>query len=245
MTQEKLIQTQKKHEEILMAEREEMVRNFENMKKQLVEEMAAENNPDILLTEATSSESDKDEVNSKENGDLLLDFEGPKSVSKAMAKTPKMSPFNKRRSTLASVPVVVSPLTTSSNSPAPLSPRRLEKKTIDSLGLESKHTMPAYSQTPRRSLDGKLLYATPSKPNEDKLTITQLVENNLHNPGTMALIRKELKADGLTPKIERKFHKQELPAVKKDIVHPLQKTSPPMEMEGKRKKQNGRNGSDI
>ena len=36
-------------------------------------------------------------------------------------------------------------------------------------------------------------------------TITELVAESLTSPGTMAAIRKELKADALTPKIQRKF----------------------------------------
>ena len=45
----------------------------------------------------------------------------------------------------------------------------------------------------------------------DKLTITDLVAERIKHPGTMAAIRKELKADGLTPKIQRKFHIKSTP----------------------------------
>lgn len=44
------------------------------------------------------------------------------------------------------------------------------------------------------------------RPSTDKMTITDLVAESLKYPGSMAAIRKELKSDGLTPKIQRKFH---------------------------------------
>lgn len=39
----------------------------------------------------------------------------------------------------------------------------------------------------------------------EKLTITALVAESLTNPGSISAIRKELKSDGFTPKIQRKF----------------------------------------
>lgn len=48
------------------------------------------------------------------------------------------------------------------------------------------------------------------------LTITQLVEDNFQKPGSMAAIRMQIKADGLTPKINRKF-KRTLPSMPEEI----------------------------
>ena len=45
----------------------------------------------------------------------------------------------------------------------------------------------------------------PRKDSTDRLTITDLFEKSLADPCSMSAIRKELKADGLTPKIKRKF----------------------------------------
>ena len=42
-------------------------------------------------------------------------------------------------------------------------------------------------------------------------SITELVAESLHNPSTMSAIRKELKADALTPKIQRKFSNKSTP----------------------------------
>ena len=47
--------------------------------------------------------------------------------------------------------------------------------------------------------------------NEERSTITQMVAECLHNPASIANIRSELKADGLTPKINRKFHPKATP----------------------------------
>ena len=45
----------------------------------------------------------------------------------------------------------------------------------------------------------------------EKLSITEMVAESLRNPGCIATIRRELKADALTPKIQRKFHVKTTP----------------------------------
>ena len=44
------------------------------------------------------------------------------------------------------------------------------------------------------------------KDSTDRLTITDLFEQSLANPCSMSAIRNEIKSDGLTPKIRRKFN---------------------------------------
>lgn len=44
--------------------------------------------------------------------------------------------------------------------------------------------------------------------NAERSSITTLVEESLRNPSSIASIRKQLKSEGLTPKIERKFPKK-------------------------------------
>ncbi len=80
----------------------------------------------------------------------------------------------------------------------------------------------ARGQGVNRSLD------SPTHPPHDRLTITELVADNLKKPGSMTVIRRELKADGLTPKIMKKFPPKTtptaLPAVPTE-TSPLAKTS--------------------
>lgn len=45
----------------------------------------------------------------------------------------------------------------------------------------------------------------------EKGTITSLVAESLKNPSSMLAIKKELKSDGFTPKIQRKFHQKSSP----------------------------------
>lgn len=96
------------------------------------------------------------------------------------------------------------------------------QETMDILGLDSTNNStfepkPLLDVTPRRSLDGMRNTVTLSRPN-DKLTITQLVEESIHKPGSMAAIRMQLKADGLTPKINKKF--RELPSMPENLTTP-------------------------
>jgi len=44
------------------------------------------------------------------------------------------------------------------------------------------------------------------KDSSERLTITDLFEQSLSNPSSMSTIRREMKLDGFTPKIRRKFH---------------------------------------
>lgn len=63
---------------------------------------------------------------------------------------------------------------------------------------------PDIQRSPESGPDGKLItqrrlsYA-------EKTSITTLVEESLRNPASIAAIRKQLKSEGLTPKIQRKF----------------------------------------
>lgn len=68
--------------------------------------------------------------------------------------------------------------------------------------------------TTRRSFDS--IKMTP-RGSSDKLTITQMVEENFHKSGSMAAIRQQIKADGLTPKINRKF-KRPLPTMPEEFI---------------------------
>ena len=58
-----------------------------------------------------------------------------------------------------------------------------------------------------QEVNGKFNYQRrPS--NTERMSITTLVEESLRNPSSIASIRKQLKSEGLTPKIERKFPKK-------------------------------------
>ena len=51
----------------------------------------------------------------------------------------------------------------------------------------------------------------PFCPGGEKMSITDMVAESLKNPSCIATIRRELKADALTPKIQRKFHMKTTP----------------------------------
>ncbi len=70
------------------------------------------------------------------------------------------------------------------------------------------------------------------RPLHERLTITELVTDSLNKPGSMLAIRRELKADALTPKILKKFPPKakptSLPAVQGSVVNetsPLARTA--------------------
>ena len=214
------MQTQQKHEEILKIERQEMAKTYEDMKQQLIKETTS-SDEDQQTKILSDTNEDNDRQNSSETPAIIVSNESPKIYTAKNTKVVKMVATNQQRS---SVPTMVSPrLQRQSYSPSvpKLQHRKkAEKKIIDTLCLESAIQLAedtagdGVDKRIRRSLDGM---ATIPKVNGDRMTITQLVENSLQSPGTIASIRKKLKEDGLTPRIKKKFEKQskqELPTVK-------------------------------
>ena len=98
---------------------------------------------------------------------------------------------------------------------SPMTARKLshrksaEEETMDILGIDPLKTAVPVTSKPRRSFEGQRTTFVTPKPTGNRLTITQLVEENMHVPGTMAAIKRELKADGLTPRINRKLQQQQ------------------------------------
>ncbi len=228
--QEKLVQTQRKHEDILKIERLEMAKTYEEMKQQLIKEMSSNGLPQTQNVSDNITNGNDDRQNSTPA--IIISKDSPNINTKL---TKGIAPIKQ----ISSVPIMVSPRQQGHYSPVvpKLRPRKkTEQNIIDSLGLESALvvdgiTKDEFDKRTRRSLDG--LVNVPPKTNGDRLTIAQLVENSQQSPGTIAAIRKKLKEDGLTPKIKKKFEKQvqqELPAVKDTSQH----SNKSIPIEGKR-----------
>lgn len=60
----------------------------------------------------------------------------------------------------------------------------------------------------------------------ERITITEMVAESLKNPSSIAVIRQELKADSLTPKIQRKFPMKSSPTTLPAVSNTLPTTSP-------------------
>ena len=60
----------------------------------------------------------------------------------------------------------------------------------------------------------------------ERITITEMVAESLKNPSSIAVIRKELKADSFTPKIQRKFPMKSSPTTLPTVGNTLPNTSP-------------------
>ena len=142
----------------------------------------------------------------------ITDISPPKA--KKMPKKKKdqlMIPTNDsikmHRGSIGSVDAKGSPLLKS------LRHKTQSEEALDKLGIELTTSSENDTLT-RRSFDS----ATQEGKGEGGrgLTITQLVEDNFHKPGSMAAIRMQIKADGLTPKINRKF-KRTLPSMPEEI----------------------------
>ena len=80
---------------------------------------------------------------------------------------------------------------------------------LDSLGLDSitshseAHRKERYLGEPYRASARTVVNGS----SDNKLSITKLVAESIRNPESVASIRRELKADGLTPRIQKKFQR--------------------------------------
>ena len=246
LMQEKVLQAQQKYEEALAAERAVTAENFSKMKQQLREELDHAKSESKLLCGKIDKNKEESQKCEMQIDHESLEDEDPSintSTTTDKGATGKISKKNKNakgytgivrlnRESVGSIPIIASPLINRT-----VKKRNSERETMDILGLDPLQDtvrLPI-DDKPRRSFEGqKKMFITP-RPNGDKLTITQLIEDSLHNPGTIASIRKQLKKDGLTPKIERKF-KQDLPPML-EATNSLQVPSAPLE--GGKKMSNG------
>ena len=199
--QDKLREVQQYHEATLAAERAAEEERWVQVTQQLTMELETSNTELASLKKSTASSSSKikeqERLSAEEVPTLTLsapnlDEKSPKS--KSTNRNKKISNLLlddielQRKGSLGSAALVSPKLTRSSR------PKSGSQETLDSLGIDKHRDVTA------RMLDGE-------KGNGKKRpSISQLIADNSNNPQSMAAIRKELKSDGLTPKLQRKFH---------------------------------------
>lgn len=217
MLQEKLHQFHKQKEEALSEERSKANETFSQMKQQLHQELSQAKDEIAYLKEQIESfnqtqngsipEEARMDLQASDKNDKLLMPSIQVSTNSPHVKKKKTKLHNvisnkQQRGSLGSIPSSLP-----NHNPEFSSETR---ETIDILGLDTAPLTQGQGDLskPRRSFDvmtHKSLVNVP-KPDGSKLTITQLVEECMQKPGSMASIRQQLKADGLTPKIQKKFH---------------------------------------
>lgn len=139
-------------------------------------------------------------------------------------KTPPPSEKPTKAQMIAAITSIsVSPMTTHK-----LAHRKsAEEETMDILGIDPLKTAIPVTNKPRRSFEGQRTTFVAPKLTSNRLTITEMVEENMHVPGTMAAIRRQLKSDGLTPRINRKLKEQQQLQQKLQQSRSLYKEPPP------------------
>lgn len=239
MLQEKLHQFHKQKEEVLSEERSKAHETFSQMKQQLLQELSQAKDEIAYLKETIESfnQTQNGSIPEEAKSDLETSDKNDKSlmpsiqvtthsphVKKKKTKVHNMISNQQQRGSVGSIPssLINNSLEFSSKA----------QETIDILGLDTAPLTQGQGDLskPRRSFDvmtHKSL-VNPPKPNGTKLTITQLVEECMQKPGSMASIRQQLKADGLTPKIHKKFH-HPLPSMPEGVAVLSPRASSPTE----------------
>jgi hypothetical protein len=201
--QENLKQIYAQHNEELAKEREE----HDQTKQQLLNQLTEANKK-----VAESLKSLKKAEGSKEVDESSEQFSSAPKIQLTQETPPKnkkiLKPSNNHlKLHRGSVDAILSPRILHTNRK-----NQTPQETVNILGLDSgsEEKKPLSDEIPkRRSLDG--IRGGMQKPS-DKFTITQLVEESINKPGSMSAIKMELKADGLTPRINKKFNR-ELPSL--------------------------------
>ena len=193
--QDKLREIQLHHERVLAAERAAEEEKWAVVTQQLMVELDGTKSELTLLKDAKKmATEEKSEEESVAPPKLTLSKAEPEMParskgSKKKGKNPNrlMEEDSQRKGSLGSA--LVSPLLKHSRT------RSASQDALESLGLE----IPDVGEKPRLSLEGE-------RPNgRHRPSISQLIEESMRNPQSMATIRKELKSDGFTPKIQKKF----------------------------------------
>lgn len=203
MLQDKLKKVHEEHEKVLSQVREKASQELDEVKQQLLKELTEsrkEIGETLKCTKGGTTVTANgflphqgDIVTTKSTPDIQVSEHSPPQA--ATKKKKKNIEAKSHRGSVGEISIKQSPLL--------LSHERTE--TVDDLQYKPTLGLPFSDDTiPRRSLDSVRLAP---RATTDKLTITQMVEDNLYKAGSMTAIRQQIKADGLTPKINRKFNR--------------------------------------
>lgn len=231
MLQDKIKQTHEQHNKAISEERKRATKEAESTNEQLLKELTESKNEIKLLKETIEAIQTGTVPAQMINGlhhqpadsgstpEIQISEVSPPKSKKASKQRkdhlmPSADSIRTHRGSIGSIPADVkgSPLLRSHRH------KTQAQETLDILGIDSTAkptTKGKVEMVTNRSFDSA--YAAQEKKVGDKLTITQLVEDSLHKPGSMAAIRMQIKADGLTPRINRKF-KRELPSMPEEIA---------------------------
>ena len=200
--QDKLRENQHHHDAVVASERAAEERQWLQVTKQLKAELEAANSElaSLKLKKATDTTDDVEEKTGETPPIPKLTVndsnESPGTKAKSKKKKDKTSDLLKeeihlqRKGSLGSA--LLSPKLTRSNRA-----RSGSQETLDTLGLDKlEHRDVARAIHDEERGNGK-----------KRPSISQLIAENSNNPQSMAAIRKELKADNLTPKLQKKFQK--------------------------------------
>ena len=244
MLQEKLKTAHSQQEEILAKEKAKFDKDYTQLKQELMSELSQAKDEIERLKKTIETLKSRDN-NKNSQTTISSNEQMDKSQSTPTVTIQQLSPPKKKKqqngvgnTSLQTVhrgsdTIVYSSSPFMSQGNGGNRKRNEVQETMDILGLDSTNSsfetsgksLLADSVTPRRSLDGGMRGNTVSSRPNDKLTITQLVEDNFHKPGSMAAIRLQLKADGLTPKINKKF--REFPSMPENLSKPTTTTLRP------------------
>ena len=205
---ERIQLVQQQHEEQLSKEREKAEQRFQEMKDTLTGELKALQSQMALLrdkVEKHKKDKDKKEEESKKQQSLQV-VDSKEEPFKRQRKGKDVS----RGSDGFLIDIVATP-------PIRKATRQksLSQETLDTLGLDAiiGHSE-AHAKDKCLGEPGTAVTKTAaSGSNFSKLSITKLVAESIKNPESIASIRRELKADGLTPRIQRKFQHSQLSSV--------------------------------
>ena len=214
--QDKLVQAHRKHDEILTNERSRNKEDITNLKHTHNSEMEEARKRINDLEEKVSGLEGSLEKALKQQAQADAKVDGSTPTNSPARKKKHRPKDGKKSKVDARKLSVFSPTRT-------ISPESLPKSASFSDLTALAKTERDGKEDTNRSLDTSISQRTTT---HEKHSITDMVAETLKNPSSIAVIRRELKADALTPRIERKFPMKTMPTTLPAVTGSSNETSP-------------------
>lgn len=224
LCQEKLVQAHHKHEELRMSDRSMFEEKFTNLKQAHSAELAKKTQK-INELEQNISELQKCLEKAMKQVEVKVDVATPENspARRRRHRKREQGASEKKPEEMRSI---FSP-TRSIRSPdgRQKSASFTDLTTLGKDGENRNEKTGGEKSDVQRSFD-TTTSSHSQRLSRERITITEMVAESLKNPSSIAVIRQELKADSLTPKIQRKFPMKSSPTTLPAVSNTLPTTSP-------------------
>lgn len=201
LCQDKLKELQLEHETALAATTESVETKWSKITQELSSELEGCKTELRILQESKHHKRDRDDLSVPK---LTVNDAEPEHIAakEHKAKLAKDPLLNVLQEDLESRRASTGTLFASPVLKHKKPPKSSSEETLDIFGLDRVEQKGATKSSSQEGLHGK------TSNNTSRPSISQLIEESMSNPQSMLSIKQQLKSDGFTPKIKRKFQRK-------------------------------------